>query len=181
MGMTCSIVNCAEHATGRGWCKNHYQRWYRTGAFENPDPEMVFWSFVDTDGPICEYAPELGPCWLWLRSTQSGGYGQIRLRELTTTQLAHRIAYLIAKGDLPDGLHLDHLCNTRSCVNPSHLEAVTREENNRRAGERRTRCQRGHDWTDERNVYIEPNGNRQCRACRTERCRQDRAAKRSAA
>jgi hypothetical protein len=56
----------------------------------------------------------------------------------------HRLAYEEAYGPIPAGLHIDHLCRVRNCINPEHLEAVTQAENNRRAAATRTHCQRGH-------------------------------------
>jgi hypothetical protein len=46
--------------------------------------------------------------------------------------MAHRVAYEQFVGTVPDGLELDHLCENKACVNPGHLEPVTRSENVRR-------------------------------------------------
>jgi len=46
---------------------------------------------------------------------------------------AHRFAYEELVGPIPEGLDLDHLCRNKTCVNPAHLEPVTRAENVRRA------------------------------------------------
>jgi hypothetical protein len=67
------------------------------------------------------------PCWVWQRSTYRTGYGQIR-----GSSSAHRYYYEEAYGEVPKGLHLDHLCRVRACVNPDHLEPVTCAENIRR-------------------------------------------------
>jgi len=75
-------------------------------------------------------------CWLWLGEVNSAGYGRIARGNphygYRTRILAHRASYEIAKGSIPDGMELDHLCRVRSCVNPDHLEPVNRSENNSR-------------------------------------------------
>lgn len=75
-------------------------------------------------------------CWSWLGAVATSGYGRIGIGD--RTDQAHRVAYRLNVGPIPVGLHIDHLCNNRLCVNPSHLQPVTQAENNRRAAERRS-------------------------------------------
>lgn len=87
-------------------------------------------------------------CWLWLGPTNKG-YGLVNapwtdielaradqglpMRRPRTPVAAHRWAYAVLVGPIPRGLHLDHWCRVRCCVNPAHLEPVTQAENNHRA------------------------------------------------
>lgn len=112
-------------------------------------------------------------CWPWVGPLTSHGYGAYL--EGGGRKYAHRVAYEKANGPIPDGYTVDHTCRVRSCVNPDHLEAVTRGENLRRAVEYRTpqrerlgRDACTHDGTD---VYVDPDGKRVCRPCRRERTR----------
>jgi hypothetical protein len=70
------------------------------------------------------------PCWLWQLCKTPGGYGQHY--DGTRLVVAHRWYYEQHVGPIPYGLDLDHLCRVRECVNPEHLEPVTRGENLRR-------------------------------------------------
>lgn len=69
-------------------------------------------------------------CWLWNGSRCSAGYGQLVVNGRQT--MAHRFAWEIENGAIPDGLTVDHLCMNKLCVNPDHMELVTRGENARR-------------------------------------------------
>jgi len=70
-------------------------------------------------------------CWKWQAFKTHEGYGL--KKESGRSMHAHRYMYLKHRGKIPNGLHLDHLCRVRDCVNPDHLEIVTVAENNRRS------------------------------------------------
>lgn len=100
-------------------------------------------------------------CWPWQRGRTGAGYGAYKLEG--RQELAHRLSYEIAKGPIPAGLVIDHLCRNRACQNPDHMEVVTNQENMLR-GRWLEVCKYGHPRTPE-NTYISPSGNRQCRLC----------------
>lgn len=74
-------------------------------------------------------------CWNWIGGIQSKGYGSFGIGE-GKTALAHRVAYTLAKGAIPDGLVIRHKCDNRLCCNPNHLELGTVAQNNHDAVER---------------------------------------------
>jgi hypothetical protein len=116
-------------------------------------------------------------CWEWQGGFRAGtGYGRISVgsradgtrRDLS----AHVAAYLEFKGEIPEGMEIDHLCRNRACCNPDHLEAVPHKVNLRRAPTQpstanatKTHCKRGHEY-NEQNTWHDRRGKRQCRACR---------------
>jgi hypothetical protein len=71
------------------------------------------------------------PCWIWQRYIGPRGYGTVSRKGHTYS--AHRFYYVQHKGPVPDRYVIDHRCKVPACVNPDHLEAVTHEENLRRA------------------------------------------------
>ena len=99
-----------------------------------------FWEKVD-----------IGDCWEWLAGRRRGGYASYWHEG--SGKLGHRVAYEALVGAIPDHLEIDHLCRNRSCVNPEHLDLVTRRENTLRGesfaaqNARKVKCHRGHrDW-----------------------------------
>ena len=70
-------------------------------------------------------------CWQWTGARALNGYGHLGMGSRTV--YAHRLAYDTLIGPIPDGLELDHLCRNRGCVNPSHIEPVTRAINLQRS------------------------------------------------
>ena len=110
-------------------------------------------------------------CWEWIGAKVSGGYGSFNIDKRSIS--AHRVAYQLQKGEIPNGMDLDHLCRNRICVNPHHLEPVTRSVNCRRGDTGRitgmkermkTHCPKGHEYNHD-NTYLSPKGCRYCKTC----------------
>lgn len=127
---------------------------------------------VNQDGP--------NGCWLWRGGRTPSGYGTFSWRENGRVRgtPAHRRSFELFVGPIPDGYEIDHLCSNPPCVNPAHLEAVTRSENMRRAQAKpysgkprgrkpRTMCPNGHALISA-NVYVF-HGRRLCRTCMYDR------------
>ncbi len=126
-----------------------------------------FWSKVDTTGE----------CWEWTAAKDRYGYGKFWIDG--KRKKAHRVAYELEVGEIPQGLELDHLCRNTACVRPDHLEAVTHKQNTLRGeglsaqNARKTHCDSGHPF-DDANTYVRRYGGRDCRTCNRERMRRRR-------
>lgn len=121
-------------------------------------------------------------CWKWAAFCRPDGYGVIQMRNRSPrSQLAHRIAYELLVGPIPEGLQLDHLCRVRSCCNPLHLEPVTGRENLLRSpltqasiNAAKTHCPARHPYTPE-NTRLSREGSRYCLTCKRIKNREWRA------
>ncbi|MFF2502163.1 HNH endonuclease signature motif containing protein [Streptomyces sp. NPDC058067] len=118
--------------------------------------------------------PDEAGCWIWTGRLDHRGYGRFSLRRRIL--LVYRVTYMLLVGEIPAGLHLDHLCRVHACCNPAHLEPVTCRENILRSpiapaaiNARKTHCQKGHEFTPE-NTVATPTG-RGCLTCQRERGR----------
>jgi hypothetical protein len=193
----CEVGGCSRVHYARGLCNSHYIRLRKYGDVQadkplplvpesrrrSPREEIAtrFWSKVDRNGPL--------GCWIWTAQTNRFGYGQFTIsdpsRKRGIPASAHRVAWELTHGKIPDGLYIDHLCRTRSCVNPDHLEPVTNRVNILRGvspaaiSARKTHCKHGHEFTPE-NTYRPARGGRQCIACRRARERRTSAEGRQA-
>lgn len=132
-----------------------------------------------------------GTCWRATRGLRRDGYCQIQLTGKRAPKvLGHRLVFEHFVGPIPGGLELDHVwargCRFRSCVNPAHLEPVTRPVNIRRGTQaaraaeyyerywtNRTHCDNGHELAVV-GIHVEsPSGHRQCRACHLQQKREN--------
>jgi len=116
-------------------------------------------------------------CWLWKGSTMTSGYGQIRWGG--KVRPVHRVVWELLRGSVPAEKQLDHLCRNHICANPAHLECVSQKENVLRGvgpsamNARKTHCPKGHPYAPE-NIQNRKDGQRRCKQCHRERCRQYR-------
>jgi hypothetical protein len=131
---------------------------------------QLFWERVDKSDS----------CWNWKGSINAGGYGVFTFGGRSGKKLyGHRVSYEIHKGNIPSNLEIDHLCRNRKCVNPDHLEAVTRSINTLRGigpkllsqiNGSKTHCKHGHEFNESNTIYRK-NGGRKCRECSKNRKR----------
>lgn len=131
-------------------------------------------------------------CLMWTGRLTSCGYGSVTIMQAgypVATFSAHKVSYELARGRVPDGLVLDHLCRNRACIEPSHMEPVSQRENIMRSpiaqgalNAAKTHCAQGHEYSPE-NTYLYVSGPprattmRVCKTCRAEWSRKRHARK----
>ena len=130
--------------------------------------EQRFWSKVSKGKRTA--------CWLWQGHRDKLGYGKFRYGG-KAGRLAHRYSYELLVGPIARGLEIDHLCRITSCVNPTHLEAVTPKVNTMRSpncsssvNRRKTHCPKGHPLAGE-NLVMEGKA-RRCYQCKLKKDRE---------
>ena len=117
-------------------------------------------------------SPDTDGCWGWAGGHTKSGYGVTSFTHAGRKRIyAHCYSYDRFVGEQPKGMDIDHLCRNRGCVNPAHLELVTRSENLRRGvgvGKSKLNnkcCPQGHPYSGG-NLYIAPStGGRVCLTC----------------
>lgn len=115
--------------------------------------EQRFWEKVEAR--FLSKIKKTETCWLWCSHIADNGYAHFSIAG--HPYLAHRVAYELWVGPIPEGAVLDHVksrgCRHRHCVNPAHLEPVTQVENIRRGdgNPAKVRCPRGHLFAAENN------------------------------
>lgn len=117
--MICSVNDCEKSTVARGLCDMHYRRLRRHGSTDDPriPAEARFWAMVEkSEG-----------CWTWTGSLTHDGYGRFKTGGVKFG--AHRYAYQLTIGSIPEGMQIDHRCFNRACVRPDHLRAVTAKQN----------------------------------------------------
>jgi hypothetical protein len=125
---------------------------------------------IDEKRLIQERVRIVGECWEWTGSISTNGYGQITYNRKAWK--AHRLSYAAFSGTVPEGKEIDHLCRNRRCVNPQHLEAVSKKTNILRGisfsaeNARKETCPAGHPL-----ITFQKQARRDCRECRREASR----------
>jgi hypothetical protein len=129
---------------------------------QRPPTEAEFWARSEPDGD----------CLVWTRAKFAKGYGRVKMMGEVA---AHRVAYKLAYGDIPEGMLVCHTCDRRDCVQPEHLFVGDQGDNmrdmaskGRAAGQIKEHCVSGHAFTPE-NTCVDRAGKRSCLACRRRR------------
>lgn len=136
-----------------------------------PKWEARFWSKVNM--------LNVNGCWLWTGTVTDQGYGCLSIGGKKIR--AHRLAYRLCVGYIPAPLTVDHKCNIRLCVNPSHMEIKTASENASRAWKinpnhggkgcpKKTHCRRGHPYQEAHRIPSPSGGWKNwCKTCAHDR------------
>ena len=118
---------------------------------------------------------ESNGCWLFTGYLKKDGYGSFYFRG--KLHQAHRASYILFIGEIPIGLTVHHICNTRNCVNPDHLTPMSLRDNMLLGNTitarnvSRKHCPKGHEYSVP-NTFIRktPYGKaRECRTCKNYR------------
>ena len=117
-----------KNRADRGWVKGQH-----IPFIYGHNPTIPFFRRVANFWKMTSLLPESGrpDCIEWTGALTEGGYGYYTAG-IVGEKAAHRIAYVLTFGSIPKGLEPDHLCRNRKCINPYHLEPVTRTINVRR-------------------------------------------------
>ena len=140
--LSCIAEDCSKPRYSRAMCTTHYSRFRRESGLDVKraiDPER-FWANVDKHAglplsPNYAWNADMGECWIWGNGNPDK-YGTLRVMGndgRSVTLSAHRFSYELAYGPSDRSLDLDHACRRKRCVNPAHLEPVTRSENTLRS------------------------------------------------
>jgi len=117
---------------------------------------------IEETNRFLSHTTDIGICWIWNGAIRDK-YGRSSHRGKIYT--SHRLSYLLYVDNIPEGYDIHHICKNKLCVNPAHLQAVSKKEHGRL--DLKTHCKYGHEFTPE-NTYKRDN-KRWCKVCASNR------------
>jgi len=163
----CSVDGCDRNIRKREWCDMHYMQLMRAGVITNLPVQTV------AERLAAGLVRMPNGCLEWTGVTNRGGYGRIWFNGKIV--MAHRLAWELVNGPIPEGMLIRHLvCDNPPCCNVDHLRPGTQVENladmvakdrHGRYNSVKTHCPQHHEYT-EANTYLSPQGRRTCRTCK---------------
>lgn len=157
----CSVDDCQKKEKSRGLCAMHYERVRLYG-----DVNFVTCRKGEKRGPrhkdlsamLNSRSEPEGECLVWRGSIKQNGYGSLMATyKGEQFAYAHRLSYRIHNGEIPDGMHIDHTCWNRACINPAHLRLATNKQNHENLKGARSDSKsgiRGAIWSSREGKYI---------------------------
>ena len=119
---SCSFEDCKKPRTSHGYCAMHAKRFRLYG-----DASFTQVILGDDLSRFLTKVNKTSTCWEWVGTCSAKGYG--RFSQGGQTREAHRVSYVMHKGQIPNGMQIDHICHNPPCVNPEHLRIVTPKQN----------------------------------------------------
>lgn len=118
----CLTYKCDKTAYSRGLCQPHYRRELKNGA-----PKRKRACKMPEEKLSEKSKPLYNGCILWQGTLNGSGYGLVWHNN--RAMVAHRLAYELTNGAIPDGHFVDHVCFNHACINPEHLRLATPKQN----------------------------------------------------
>ena len=158
---TCNIDGCDGKIKGRNMCGKHYTRFMKYGDVNHVTDrkgEKRGPRHKDLTAMLASRSTLEGDCVIWGGSKNGSGYGKLLATyEGEQHTYAHRLSYRIHHGEIPEGMHIDHICHEKSCINPDHLRLASNKQNHENLKGARSDSKsgiRGAIWSSREGKYI---------------------------
>lgn len=147
MKKKCSVPSCGRPHKAKGFCATHYWRHRHGLPMREPFRTCVRGTLGERIAAYVDVDPKTG-CHVWRGGIGPTGYGVTSVER--NPKMAHRVAWELANGPIPEGKLVLHQCDNRRCCNPEHLKLGTAKDNARERVERK-RTKGCHERDLERN------------------------------